>query len=168
MHPTSQSFLEASLYRFVESHERIIKCLNVLSDEQILYRPNSVSNNVANIIIHLMGNITQYILSSLGGASDERDRNSEFVPRVHFDRALLVSEVDQVFNKAKEIIQSMTEEELLRKRSVQGFYFDGIGIILHVVEHASYHIGQITYLTKMYTNKETNYYGGIDLNVKND
>jgi uncharacterized damage-inducible protein DinB len=168
MHPTAQSFLEASMYRFAESHERIIKCINVLTDEQILARPNKVSNSVANIVIHLMGNITQYILSSLGGASDERDRNNEFVPRDHFDRALLVSKVDQVFNIAKETMQSMTEEELLRKRFVQGFYFDGIAIILHVVEHASYHVGQVTYLTKMYTNKETNFYEGIDLNVKND
>ncbi|HOY15307.1 MAG TPA: glycosyl hydrolase, partial [Saprospiraceae bacterium] len=51
---------QSALFRFNESAERIDKCLGMLSEEQILSRPNGVSNSIANILIHLNGNITQY------------------------------------------------------------------------------------------------------------
>jgi uncharacterized damage-inducible protein DinB len=112
--------------------------------------------------------MTQYILSSLGQNADNRDRDSEFVPRNTINSLELRQKVNQIFSDVVSTIMLCSDTEMMRKRSVQGFDFDGIGIVLHVVEHASYHVGQITYLTKMLTNSETNYYGGINLNVHNE
>ena len=53
-------------------------------------------------------------------------------------------------------------------RSVQGFNFSGIGILVHVVEHLSYHTGQIAFYTKQLKNEQLGFYGDIDLNVKNE
>ncbi|HMP29726.1 MAG TPA: DinB family protein [Saprospiraceae bacterium] len=168
MNEIKTSFKSAAVMRLTESHERISKCINLLNEDQLVFRPNNVSNSVANIIIHTLGNMTQYILSSLGNQADMRDRDREFVPRSSINKHELIEKVDQVFEKVLQTINDCTGEELLRKRKVQGFYFDGVGIIMHVVEHASYHVGQITYLTKMLTNSETNYYANLDLNVHNE
>jgi hypothetical protein len=70
--------------------------------------------------------------------------------------------------EAKSVIQNVSSNELLRKRQVQGFYHSGIGIIVHVTEHYSYHTGQIIFWTKLLKNRDLGFYAGIDLNVKNE
>ena len=52
--------------------------------------------------------------------------------------------------------------------SVQGFQLSGIGIVVHVVEHYSYHTGQISFWTKQLKNKDLRFYAGLDLNVQNN
>ena len=61
-----------------ENLERIKTCLDQLNENQIWHRSNSHTNSIANLILHLNGNITQYILSSLGKEPDERQRAVEF------------------------------------------------------------------------------------------
>lgn len=163
-----QSLKDAAVMRLGESRERMLKCIDLLSEEQLVFRPNPVSNSIANIIIHTLGNMTQYIISSLGNTADNRDRDSEFIPRNQIDAMELKSKVNSTFDQALQAIATCSTELLVTKRNVQGFNLDGIGIIIHVVEHASYHVGQITYLTKILTEQETNYYGGYNLNIKNE
>ena len=62
----------------------------------------------------------------------------------------------------------VSEEELMRKRMVQGFEYSGIGIIIHVTEHFSYHTGQIAFWTKQLKNKDLGFYADRDLEIKND
>ena len=56
---------------------------------------------------------------------------------------------------------------LLRKRVVQGFDYDGVGILVHVVEHFSYHTGQIAYFVKARKGIDLGFYRGVDLSRKN-
>jgi uncharacterized damage-inducible protein DinB len=161
------SIIDSANIRLGESKERMLKCIDLLTQEQLVFRPNQVSNSIANIIIHVAGNMTQYIISSLGNNPDSRDRDSEFIPRNQISAIELKEKIAATFDEAFKIIQACDASHLLTKRNVQGFNLDGIGIITHVVEHASYHVGQITYLTKILTNSETNYYGGYNLNIQN-
>jgi len=161
------SYIDSASTRLGESKERMLKCIDLLTRDQLVFRPNQVSNSIVNIIIHTLGNMTQYIISSLGNHPDLRDRDSEFVPRNQISAIELKEKIEVTFDEALKIIQSCDASQLLTKRNVQGFNLDGIGIITHVVEHASYHVGQITYLTKILTNAETNYYGGYNLNIHN-
>ena len=70
--------------------------------------------------------------------------------------------------KTTEIISNISEPELNRKRLVQGFELPGTGIIIHIVEHYSYHAGQITLLTKLFTNQGLGFYSNQDLNITNN
>ena len=161
-----EEFIEQSIFRLKESEERIHKCLNELSEEQIWQRPNSNLSSIGNLTLHVCGNMTQYIYASLGKNPDLRDRDNEFessdIPLNQLKETL-----DNSFDKIYQVLNEVDTEELNRLRSVQGFDLTGIGIIIHVVEHLSYHTGQITYWTKYLINKDLGYYANLDLNLKN-
>jgi uncharacterized damage-inducible protein DinB len=74
----------------------------------------------------------------------------------------------QVAKKALELLETISEEAFLERRRVQGFDLTGLGIVLHVVEHLSYHTGQIAYLTKIKTDQDLGFYRGLDLNATNE
>lgn len=151
-----------------ENTPRIEKCLAELSEEEVWQRPNPASNSVGNLILHLCGNITQYAIASLGNRPDARDRDAEFAAEGGFSKSELLEKLTSTVNQAVETIRSASREELLRERTVQGFDMSGIGIIVHVCEHYSYHTGQIAFWTKILKNKDLGFYAGVDLTVKNE
>ncbi len=163
----SQEFITHSIFRLEENPPRIEKCLNQLNEAEVWKKPNGSSNSVGNLILHLCGNITQYILSSLANTPDYRLRDLEFSTEGGFSKKELFEKIDQVIKDAVKVIEQCDETSLLKIRSVQGFEFSGTGIIIHVVEHLSYHTGQIAFWTKFLKNKDLGFYEGMDLNEKN-
>ncbi len=163
-----REFIDQSIYRMEENTPRIIKCTNLLTEAEIWQRPNENSNSVGNLILHLCGNITQYVHSSLGNRPDTRERDAEFIADSGPSKNILLGKLEQVVDEANSIIRKTPIDELLRLRKVQGFSFTGIGIVIHVVEHYSYHTGQIAFWTKLLKNKDLSFYGGINLNLKNE
>ncbi|MFN0173586.1 MAG: DinB family protein [Saprospiraceae bacterium] len=147
---------------------RIEKALAELTEAEIWQRPNPQSNSVGNLLLHLSGNITQYILSSLGGLPDHRVRDEEFAAEEGFSKAALFDKLCNTVNQATQIIRTSSREEMLRKRIVQGFEMSGIAIAVHVCEHYSYHTGQIAFWVKLLKNKDLGYYAGVNLNAKNE
>ena len=162
-----REFIEQSLHRIDENTPRINKCMNELEEADAWMRPNNASNSVGNLILHLCGNITQYIISSLGETEDIRERDKEFSANDGYSKSGLMKKLNTTIEKAKGIIQTMDRDNLLKKRYVQGFEYSGMGIIIHVTEHYSYHTGQIVFWTKLLKNKDLGFYAGIDLNKKN-
>ncbi|MBL4652023.1 MAG: DUF1572 family protein [Flavobacteriales bacterium] len=161
-------FKQQSIFRINENTERIGVCLGRLSEELIWKPPNQEITSIGNLILHLEGNITQYIHSSLGEEKDNRNRNEEFTENQNLTKAELLSRIKKCTQKATEIINTVSEPELNRKRLVQGFELSGTGIIIHVVEHYSYHVGQIALLTKLFTNQDLGFYKNLDLTITNN
>jgi uncharacterized damage-inducible protein DinB len=164
----TRELTQNSLLRIDENTQKLTSCLNELEEADVWKRPNSHSNSVGNIILHLCGNMRQYAISSLGNMKDVRERDKEFSTDGGYSRSELLDKLRNTLEEAKSIIQSTTETELLRKRKVQGYMHSGIGIIIHVTEHYSYHTGQIIFWTKLLKDKDLGFYAGIDLNVKNE
>lgn len=162
-----REFIEQSVSRMQENTPRILKCLDQLTDEEIWSRPNQASNSIGNIILHLCGNIRQYAISSLGGIPDVRERDKEFAARDGYTRHELENMLCATVDEAITTIKNTDEERLLQVRQVQGFNLSGIGIIVHVTEHYSYHTGQIAFWTKLLKAKDLGFYANVDLNVKN-
>jgi uncharacterized damage-inducible protein DinB len=160
-------FIYHALYRINENCDKIKFCLEELDDEEVWMRPNDSSNSIGNQILHLCGNITQYIISSLGGSEDKRERDAEFSARDGLSKEQLWNKFSQTIEQAKSIIENISDEKLAATRSVQGFQFSGIGIVFHVVEHLSYHTGQIAFYVKQLKNKDLGFYNNVDLNTKN-
>jgi len=123
---------------------------------------------VGNLLLHLCGNIRQYAISSLGNTSDVRERDKEFSADGGYSKSGLLQKLIATIEEAKRIIQNVSEVELLKKRKVQGYIYSGLGIIIHVTEHYSYHTGQIIFWTKLLKNKDLNFYAGVNLNIKNE
>jgi len=160
-------FISQSIFRIDESTHRIRLCLEALPEEAMWQRPNASSNTIGNLILHLCGNIRQYAISSLSGAEDARQRDAEFAATAGPGKRALLERLSDTVEEAKASIQSLDATELLRVRMVQGFQLSGMGIIIHVTEHYSYHTGQIAFWTKFLQDRDLGFYAGMDLNVKN-
>ena len=163
-----QSFLnlfisEIKRRLFEESQVRLERCLNELSEADIWWRPNENSNSVGNLVLHLSGNARQWILAGLGGALDQRRRQTEFDERGPIPRADLIQKVRDVMGEIDEVLDHLKPEDLERPIVVQSFDETGLSILIHVVEHFSYHVGQMAYIVKARLDKQTNFYGGINL-----
>lgn len=163
----TDDFIDQAIYRLEENTPKIEKCLDELTEEEVWKKPNASSNSIGNIILHLCGNITQYILSSLGNVEDRRERDKEFTAWGGLNKKELFHQLKSTVDQAAVIIQNVSQNELLRKRSVQAYELSAIGIILHVVEHYSYHTGQIIFWTKLLKDRDLGFYANVDLNKKN-
>ncbi len=163
----TNEFIQQSILRFEENTPKIEKCLTELTEDELWHRPNASSNSTGNVILHLCGNITQYVLSGLGKVEDKRERDKEFTSTRVLQKAELLNKLKTVVGSAVEIMRSLKDDDLLQKHSVQGYDLSAIGIIIHVVEHYSYHTGQIIYWTKLIKDKDLGFYSNVDLNKNN-
>lgn len=162
-----EEIVENALYRMDESTRMIKKSLVEISEDEVWHKPNPSLNSIANLMLHLCGNISQYVISSLGETEDKRNRDDEFSVTGGLTKDELFTKLESVVDDAKRVIFNVTPNQLVKMRSVQGFSFSGVGIILHAVEHYSYHTGQIAFRVKQLKNKDLGFYDGIDLNKKN-
>lgn len=160
-------FINAAIQYIDENTARLKTCLDELDEADIWRRPNEHSNSVGNLLLHLSGNIRQWVISSLGNSEDSRQRETEFAADGGYTKAALKEKLFSTIEEAKVIIKNVTLPEILKKRKVQGYFYSGISIILHVTEHYAYHTGQIIFWTKLLKNKDLGFYAGVDLNVKN-
>lgn len=146
-----------------ESLPRARKCLSLLSEEDVWHRPNDETASVGNLLLHLSGNVRQWIVSGLGAAPDRRLRQKEFDERGPLPKKELLERLEATLEEACRVLDSLDAASLLERRTVQGFEVSGVSILVHVVEHFSYHVGQITYFTKSRKNVDLKYYGKRDL-----
>lgn len=163
-----EEITQVAIRHFNENTDKIMHCLDQLTEEEIWKRPNEASNSVGNQILHLCGNIRQYAVASLGRKEDIRERDSEFSAKGGFTKEELSEKLSGTVQMAIATFEQVPEEELLRARNVQGYHYTGIAVIMHVVEHYSYHTGQIAFWTKLLRDKSLGFYDNVDLNVKNE
>lgn len=163
----AKEFIVSSVNYLQANVPRIEKCLKVLDEKEVWKKPNGSSNSVGNLILHISGNMRQYIISSIGKEEDKRNRAAEFSATGGFSKAELLGKITSTVKEAVKVLQNVDEEELLRIHLVQGLECSGIDIVVHVVEHFSYHTGQIAFWTKLLKDKDLEFYKGLDLNKKN-
>ncbi len=146
-----------------ESFVRIRKCLDALSDEQIRMTPNENIPSVSNQVRHICGNMRQWVLSALGNESDRRNRSSEFLPDPAYGRSELKNLLNALESDLRLFLDRLNEEDLEKNYTIQIFEVSGFSALVHVIEHCSYHTGQITLLTKLFTNRSMDYYDNKQL-----
>jgi uncharacterized damage-inducible protein DinB len=127
----------------------IVKSLQQLSEEEIWWRPNPPSNSAGNLVLHLCGNVRQWIVSHLGGAEFERNRDLEFSEKGPIPRNKLVAQLRRTVRDACRVLARLSDDSLAQKHTIQGLRVNGLEAVYHVVEHFSYHTGQIIYITKL-------------------
>lgn len=123
-------------------------CLHRLSDEDVWWRPNEASNSIGNLILHLSGNVTMWIIGGVGGRKFERNRQQEFDERRHIPKDELLTKLRRVIDEADEVIESLDEKALLTRRQIQSYDVTVLEAVYHVVEHFGMHTGQIILLSK--------------------
>ena len=151
-------FLEFSANKLKQLSGRIGECLDRLSSEQIWLRGSENENAVGNLVLHLCGNVRQWIGFGVGGKPDVRVRDREFAARGDIQPAELRERLESVVAEAASIIESLPPDRLTQKVVIQGFELTLLEAIYHVVEHFALHMGQITFATKQITHRDLGFY----------
>jgi uncharacterized damage-inducible protein DinB len=155
----SQSFINESRRLLVEEYlPKLERCLEKLTDEQLWWRANPESNSIGNLLLHISGNARQWIVCGLGGASDERKRQTEFDERGGISRTELLSKVRTTVAESDKVLAGFDSSLLLNEYQIQGTTSTALAAIFHVTEHFSMHTGQIILLTKMLANVDLDFY----------
>lgn len=143
-------FLAEARHSLCEQHlPRITRCLKMLPEDHIWWRPHSTSNSVGNLVLHLAGNVRQWIVSGLGGEPDRRERDKEFSEAGPLPRRFLIRHLETTVAAADSVLSKLSSPDLPREFGIQGFRVTGLAAVAHVAEHFAYHTGQIIYATKL-------------------
>ncbi len=151
-------FLKFSADKLEQLSSRIKDCLGKLSEEQIWTRGNENENAIGNLVLHLAGNVRQWIGSGVAGKPDIRQRDAEFAARGNASAAELWDRLNTNVREAVEIIRSLTPERLAETTTVQKYQMTVLEAVYHVVEHFAQHTGQILFATKLFTGQDLGYY----------
>jgi uncharacterized damage-inducible protein DinB len=155
-------FLDFSTSKLTQLTTRIRDCLGRLSDAHIWVRGTDNQNAVGNLVLHLCGNLRQWIISGVGGAPDLRRRPEEFAARAGLPGPELAERLDATVREAVAIIRALTPERLLERVVIQGYDVSKLEAVLHVLEHFAQHTGQIIFATKLLTGADLGYYRHLD------
>jgi hypothetical protein len=151
-------FLNCAADKLTELCARIETCLGKLTPEQIWMRGTDNQNAVGNLVLHLNGNVRQWILSGVGGAPDARIRDQEFAARGGMEPEALGRLLRETVDSAVALIVALPHSRLTECETIQGDDVTLLKAILHVVEHFSGHAAQIIFITKMLTGEDLGFY----------
>jgi len=151
----SRQFLAQARHLLAQVYlPRIAACLRELSEEQIWWRSNPASNSMGNLVLHLEGNVRQWIVSGLGEKPDRRERDLEFAETGPILSRTLFARLRRTVKDAERVLHKLDDEALAKTYSIQGFRVTGMRTVFHVAEHFSHHTGQIILLTKALAGKD--------------
>jgi hypothetical protein len=129
--------------------ERIRHCLGQLDDAQVWWRARPALNSIGNLILHLCGNVRQWIVSGLGGAEDVRNRPAEFAERGPVPKGELLRRLEGVVAQAKQALAGLTARQLVTMRRIQDFDVTGLAAIFSCVPHFRGHTQEIIHMTRL-------------------
>jgi len=152
-------FIEASRVFLRDDYlPKLLHCVEQLPEEALWWRPNDVSNSIGNLILHLCGNLRQWIVSSIGGVEFKRDREAEFAARGPVPRAELIGNLKRVVSEVDGVLEGLESRRLLERVKIQKYDVSKLQAVYHVVEHFGYHLGQILYIYKLRTGIDPKFY----------
>ena len=152
-------FLDFSRNKLLSQYwPRLRSCVELLTDEQIWWRPNPACNSVGNLLLHLNGNVGQWLVSSFNRLEDARNRPAEFNERRRIPGRQLLERLEETMQEVAEVFARLTPEELGAIYEIQGYTVRGMDAVYQVVEHFGLHYGQIVYITKQLRGEDLGFY----------
>lgn len=157
--PVSENFLQFSSGKLLEQYwPRLRQAVEPLTLEQVWWRPNAASNSIGNLVLHLNGNVGQWLVASFNRMEDTRDRPSEFAAAGELSAADLLHRLGQTMEEASGVLARLTRADLVATYQIQGYTVTGLAAVYKAVEHFGLHYGQILYITKMLEGRDLGFY----------
>lgn len=144
----AEALLTEARRRLAHSVAIINHCLAQLDDQQTWWRPHRSMNSVANLVLHVCGNLRQWIVAGLGGEADTRERAKEFLPQASIPKDQLARRLRDVAQQADDTIRNLSVAQLLAPRRIQGFDISGLSALLDSLGHLQGHTQEIVHLTR--------------------
>jgi hypothetical protein len=145
----AREFIARSRHYLMEEYRtKLRKAVRAIPASEIWRRPNDQSNSVGNLLLHLAGNVGQWIVSGVGGMPDNRDRPAEFGARGGASADELLAGLDGVLTQADQVLARLTPIDLVERRTIQGRDVSVLAAVYSAVQHFSTHLGQIIMVAK--------------------
>ncbi len=155
----AEEFLERSRYYLSGQYlPKLRQCVAALPEDAVWRRANESSNSIGNLLLHLAGNVRQWIVNGVGGRHVERDRAAEFSARDGPFGADLIENLEKAVAEADSVMAALTVADLVGRCIIQERSTTVLEAIYHVVEHFAMHTGQIVLLTKAYSSDRIHFY----------
>jgi len=146
----ASEFIKQSRSELQECLVKIEHCLDQLSEIDVWWRPFAEANAIGNVILHLCGNLRQWVVSGVGGVPDVRKRREEFADRgTTIKKDELLRRLRQAVADADAALAACTPVNLLRLRHVQHYDVTGLQAAFDSVSHFVGHTHQIVYITRL-------------------
>ena len=145
-------FLTYSAGKMQSLHGNIAACLGKLTEEQIWKRGGEHENSIGNLLLHLEGNIRQWILHGIDNQPDVRRRDDEFSLTPSVDSKKAFASLTNTINESTDVIANLPPARLTEVIDPQPTgtwrHTTILVAIYKVVSHLDHHTGQIILLTK--------------------
>lgn len=143
-----QEFVTYAREKLARQLGQILRGTRLLNEQEIWQRANAHCNSVGNLILHLTGNMHQWIVSGLGGEPLARNRSAEFAERGPLPTAAILASLESTVQRALAVLACLDTRQLAQRRTIQGYDVSALAAVFHAVEHFSGHTGQIVHLVK--------------------
>lgn len=157
-----RDFLDFSSRKLRQLTGRIRECTAALDDGQLWRRAAPDQNAIGNLLLHLTGNVRQWIVSGVGGSVDVRVRDREFSAREGASAGELLAALEGTVDAALTAIERLSPERLSDRVRIQAYDVTVLEAIYHVVEHFSQHTGQIILLSRLLTGASPGFYRHLE------
>ena len=143
------AFRRESCFTLDYARDRMLHALDQLGDADAWWRPHETMNAAGNLVLHVCGNLRQWIVCGVGGMPDTRDRQGEFAQRAIIPVSELRSRLINTVEEAKSAITHASDEDLLRTRFIQITNCTGLGAVYHSVAHLEGHAQEMIYIARL-------------------
>jgi len=147
--PVAAEYIAAARHTLSHSLAKITHCFEQLDNSAMDWRPFAEQNSLTNLILHLCGNMRQWIIFAAGAGPDVRNRPQEFAERGALPKHDLLARLSAVISEADRVLAGLTEKELIQERRIQGTDTTVLAAIFDSVSHLVGHTHQIVYITRL-------------------
>jgi hypothetical protein len=148
----SETFIAAASEMLRKGMHKIEHCVAQLNDEQLWWRPRPEvipqMNSIANLLLHLAGNMRQWIIAGVGGAKDTRNRPLEFSDRSNRPKAEILGQLEATVDEATAVIGRLADSDLTASRRIQSYDVNVVSALWQTVSHFHGHVQEIIHLTR--------------------
>jgi hypothetical protein len=148
----AQAFIAATSDILRKGMHKIEHCVAQLTDEQLWWRPRPEvtpqMNSIANLMLHLSGNMRQWIIAGVGGAKDVRNRPLEFSDRSNRPKAEILGQLKATVDEAAAVIGRLSASDLTAARRIQGYDVNVTSALWQTLSHFHGHVQEIIHLTR--------------------
>ena len=144
-----QNFIDRSREFLTEEYRiKLRKTIDALPPDALWWRPNEQANSVGNLLLHLEGNVRQWIIGGVGGAPDTRNRPGEFAAREGASKEELLARLDETLTEADDVLARLDPARLGDRLQIQARDITALDAVYQVVQHFALHLGQIILVAK--------------------
>ncbi|MCM3748096.1 DUF1572 domain-containing protein [Paenibacillus pasadenensis] len=138
---------ELLIMKFDEIQKRIILVLDQLNDAEVNWYPNESSNSIANLVVHISGNVNERILNGIQKLEVTRHRDEEFKV-LYKTKGELIQITRLSFKQIIETVKSMNKEDWFKMQLVRNKERTHLDVLFQCATHFSEHMGQIFILER--------------------